>query len=338
MSLPNILTIISCHTNSDTKIRSLIHNIKYFLEISSHIAIINSEQFRHINIEEKIQKLYHNIIINDTLTDPQCYAYKNRHDDLRGFNNDQLRQHWIIYGKKENRPFCIPMYNIYFDYIPNDKFVCHGKWIYYLNNKKYKNFDNIILANDSFVITRTLIEFKKLIRPNKELVALLESYQTTHHYPDFLRAYNISGITKLLSYYKKHAENITNFYSVILHYEINSSHIFNSVDVLYKNINKDPVNIHSDNVSLKHYLYKNNYPIIKIKKILSNYYNSNELPADFIAKEYIMLNVDLDGCNDTSATTHFLNCGINEGRLYKPNQHSKMPDFLETYLKFIGFE
>ena len=63
MSLPNILTIISCHTNSDTKIRSLIHNIKYFLEISSHIAIINSEQFRHINIEEKIQKLYQMTVI-----------------------------------------------------------------------------------------------------------------------------------------------------------------------------------------------------------------------------------------------------------------------------------
>jgi hypothetical protein len=51
-----------------------------------------------------------------------------------------------------------------------------------------------------------------------------------------------------------------------------------------------------------------------------------------------MLNSDLNGYTDKAATEHFLQWGINEGRLYKTNQLSNMPDFLENYLKLIGFE
>ena len=87
----NILTIISCHTDSDIKIRSLIHNIKYFLEISSHIAIINSDTFRLIKLKEKIQEVYKSVIINNKLNDEQCYAYKNNYEDLKYLNNYELR-------------------------------------------------------------------------------------------------------------------------------------------------------------------------------------------------------------------------------------------------------
>jgi hypothetical protein len=334
----NILTIISCHTNSDIKIRSVIHNIKYFLEISSEIAIINSSEFRSIELEKQIHNKYKNIIINDTLTDDQCCDYKNKYEDINSMNNDELRNHWIHHGKKEGRIISNITHNIYFDYIPNDIYVCHGKWIYYLNKIQYSIFKNIILTNDSFVVTRSLLDFKQLINPDKELVALLESYQYSHHYPDFLRAYNVNGITKLLYYYEKNKKNIRNFYSVIINYEINSSHIFDNIDILYKFPNKECVNIHNDHVYLREYLYKKYYPIVKIKRLTSTCYFNNILPRDFNSEEYKKLNSDLSHFSKKDATNHFLKYGMNEGRLYKKNQVIILPKYLINYMKFIGFD
>ena len=68
---------------------------------------------------------------------------------------------------------------------------------------------------------------------------------------------------------------ITNFMSVIQEFEINSSYIFKNVKVLYKNDISYNGNIHFDNKYLEDYLLNKNYPIIKIKKILGNYYFDN---------------------------------------------------------------
>ena len=334
----NIITIISCHTNSDIKIRALIHNIKYFLEISSEVAIINSDEFKSIELEKKIQNMYKNVIINDNLSDEQCYNYKNKYEDVNYMNNDELRNHWINTGKKENRSISNVTHNIYFHYIPNDIFVCHGKWIYYLNKTQFDTFKNIILTNDSFIVTRPLLDFKQLINPDKEMVALLESYQSSYHYPDFLRAYNVNGIKKLLHHYEKNKKEITNFISVIINYEINSSHIFNNIDILYKFTNKAPVNIHNDHVYLREYLYKKYYPIVKIKRLQSTCYFNNILPKDFNVKEYKMLHPDLIDFSDKDAKNHFLQSGMNEGRLYKKTQQIILPNYLINYMKFIGFE
>jgi hypothetical protein len=334
----DVLTIISCHTDSDIKINALIHNIKYFLELSSSIVIVNSLEFKNIGLEEKIRNAYTNITINDYLTDEHCYAYKSRYDDLNMMNNNELRNHWILSGKIEKRTLSIPIVNISFDYVANDKFVCHGKWVYYLNKLTYTLFKNIILTNDSFIITRSLFDFKKLIQPNTEMVALLESYEWGFHYPDFLRAYNVIGIIKVLKYYESTKLNIHDFDSVIREYEIKSSHIFDKVDVLYKNSDGHQYNIHFNIIKLKHYLYKENYPIIKIKAFsYRNYYNSIDLPSDFKSMEYKMLNADLVEFSDEQAKTHFLIHGIEEGRFYKKRQKVILPDYLTNYLKLIGF-
>jgi hypothetical protein len=62
--------------------------------------------------------------------------------------------------------------------IPNDKYYCYSKWKYFLDNINYSKYNNIILANDSFLITRSLNDYKKLITPNVELVTLLDSNET----------------------------------------------------------------------------------------------------------------------------------------------------------------
>jgi len=160
--------------------------------------------------------------------------------------------------------------NIIFDYFENDKYLCHGKWIYYLNKTDYSIYENIILANDSFLITRSLHDYKELINLDTELVAILDSYEEEYHYPDFIRAYNQNGIKKVLDFYNENKNKIYDYWSVVINYEIKSSILFNDVKILYKNTNKHLVNIHFIDDLTEEYLYKLNYPIIKLKKIQNN--------------------------------------------------------------------
>ena len=74
-----------------------------------------------------------------------------------------MREHWIKYGKSEKRTFSFPVYNFYFDYKQNDKFISHGKWMHFLNKFNYRVYENVILTNDSFIITRSLLDLKSLI-------------------------------------------------------------------------------------------------------------------------------------------------------------------------------
>jgi hypothetical protein len=249
-------------------------------------------------------------------------------------SNSKLKQHWIQFGKHE-RKFPIPIYNIYFDYIKNDKFVCHGKWLYALYKYNYSNYTNVILTNDSIVVTRSLCDFKQLMTPTTEMVALLDSYEIQHHYPDFLRAYNSVGIKTIIDYYEKNKQNISDFDSVIIIYEIQSSHLFSSVSVLFKSPEK-PINIHFDNTCLPDYLYTKQYPVVKIKKLLITQYTA--FPSDFNSTEYKLLNADLTSFTDEDAKLHFINHGMHECRIYKKNQSIHRPACLEHYLKLVGFQ
>ena len=336
----DILTIISCHTDSKIRIDALLHNIKYFIEISDTIAIVNSLEFINLNIKEKIMERYFNknIIFDDILTDELCYIYKKKYNDLSNLSNEQLREHWIHHGKREKRDFSLKVYNIYFDYKINDNFINYGKWLYFLNKINYNVYNNIILTNDSFVITRSLICLKSLIEPNIELVSLLSSYENQYHYPDFLRIYNLVGINKIIKYYEMTMPKITDFLSCITDFEVKSTDIFDSVEVLYKGSDDFKGNIHFDDKYLEDYLYNNNYPVVKVKKLLFNFYEDKNIPTDFNSNEYKMLNPDLISFADCDALEHFKNHGIHEGRIYKKNQACTLPTFLKNYMSLIGFK
>jgi hypothetical protein len=335
----NILTIISCHTDSNIKIDALTHNIKYFMEISDTIAIVNSLEFIHLNIKRKIMERYFNknIIFDDILTDKLCYIYKKKYNDLRNLSNEQLREHWIRHGKREKRDFSCKVYNIYFDYKINDKFINHGKWLYFLNKINYSIYNNIILTNDSFVITRSLISLKTLIEPSIELVSLLNSYENQYHYPDFLRIYNLVGLNKIIKYYEMTMPKITDFNSCINDFEIKSSDIFDSVKVLYKGTEDFKGNIHFDDKYLEDYLYNKNYPVVKIKKLLTGTFEYKNIPRDFNSNQYKRLHHDLVSFTDRAAFEHFKNYGMREGRMYKKNQSRTLPTFLKNYMNLSGF-
>ena len=339
----DILCVISCHTNNNLKIKTLIHNITYFLEISNDIVIINSLEYQNNDIEKQIQEKYKGdyIIFNDLLTDKLCELYKLFYPDIANLNNEQIRTHWIEYGKKEGRNFDkYKVKNIYFHYLKNNNFLCQGKWSSYLNNINYCKYKNIILTNDSFIVTKSLLEFRKLFDlKNIEMISLIDSYENTYHYTDFLRCYNLKGIQKILNYYKENQDKITDFNSVISYYEINSTHIFEDKITLYKNDKKYNGNIHFDDQKIKEYLYEKNYPIIKLKKIQKTVYN-DDFPIDFDPLQYVELNSDLLYLNMTNEelTIHFKLCGIKEGRFYKKNQLLVLPGFISEYLKNIGFD
>jgi hypothetical protein len=206
----------------------------------------------------------------------------------------------------------------------------------YLNKNDCDHYDHVVLANDSVLITRSLKDFRSLLDPATEMVALTDSNQTRFHYPDFLRAYNQQGLKKIKHFYTIKRPFISNFQSVVQVYELESSTIFHSVRVLFKSPD-EPVNIHFDNALLANYLYFKNYPLVKIKKINNNEYPDNHVPLDFKVSEYKKINVDLSELTDEQARLHFINCGMKEGRYYKTNQPQNKLELLENYLRLVGF-
>jgi hypothetical protein len=81
---------------------------------------------------------------------------------------------------------------------------------------------------------------------------------------------------------------------------------------------------------LFYYLNDLNYPIVKIKKINNNCYETNDVPSDFDGEVYKSIHPDL--INIPDPLEHFINCGLPEGRLYKPNQNITMNGKLKKYL------
>jgi hypothetical protein len=72
------------------------------------------------------------------------------------------------------------------------------------------------------------------------------------------------------------------------------------------------------------------YPIVKIKKINSNFYHNTDFPEDFNGEIYKSLHPDL--INIPDPVEHFTHCGIPEGRLYKHNQIININPRLKEYL------
>jgi len=333
-SVMDVLTLMSCHSNSGLKVAAILHNLTFLFEISATVVLINSHEFAGL-LEPKIRRAFPQLILNDELSDELCYAYKMNHADLNPFSNDVLKQHWKQYGRNEKRTLGVPTLNLYFEYAANDKFIAHGKWAHYLKKTSWDPYSRFILTNDSFVITRSLRDFKQLMDPAVEMVALLDSHETEFHYPDFLRAYNKSGLTALLDFFEREKERITDIQSVIDVYEIGSSHLFQSVQVLFQSPQGE-INIHFHDLFVADYLFTKNYPAVKIKKIDFCYYTSHEVPADFNGNEYKGLHADLAHLDEAGARTHFVRHGLSENRKYKKNQMQKH-EALQTYLALVGF-
>jgi GT2 family glycosyltransferase len=325
----NNAIIIASHTSSDIKIKSIINNINYLKPFSNIIYIINSCEFKGLLEKE----LYvNNYIINNNLTDEQAIQYGKDNVDLSVFNIDQLKRHYIEFGVNEDRRINDNV-KIFIDYIENDKYLCYSKYDYILN-KTYDKYDNFILTNDSILIINNInfnVINDKLIN-GVEMISMLESNETMYHHPDFFRVYNKTGVKKWINHLKNNKHKITTIFDCIKYIEIDSRYITDNRYAIFKNPINYNNNIHFDDKQCKYFLENLKYPIIKIKKLLHNYYqNQNTIPNDFDENEYLSLNNDLYGLN-LNLRQHFLLHGLKEGRLYKKNQKKTLPTYL---IKFI---
>ena len=74
----NNILIIACHSNSKLKIDTLIGNLSYFLKLSNNIVIINSLEFKSLNLENKIKKICKNIKLNFVYIKNNCYLCQGK--------------------------------------------------------------------------------------------------------------------------------------------------------------------------------------------------------------------------------------------------------------------
>ena len=351
--LPNIC-IIACHTYNFDKCNIIINNIQHFKKYTNKIVLVNSLEFKNNDLMRMIHQTYPTICINDKMTRSQLMDYKTMNSDLHNLSINELQKHYDDIGQYENRPIPFDC-NVYMYYVENDKFACFSKYMYYLENFNISQYNKIILTNDSYLIVNSLDTFFEYSNMGVDMTGLIASNQTKYHYPDFLRCYNKYSIRTLMQFYKTNRSKIDdNFINLINTYEIESTYLFDNRNVVYE-VNAwtegyDPnnvleYNIHFIDRQLEYYLTELQYPIIKYKKLLSTIYTVDDkklpdkklpdkkLPEDFDIAIYKKINADLAHLSDTFAPVHFLNTGMAEGRLYKYDQVTVLPEYLYNFLK-----
>lgn len=325
------VSVIACHSSNQTKINTIVNNIYYLNEISDVIHIIDTDSFSNNNLIASIQDTYPDACINCELTNEKTIEYISENPDLCNFTIDEAKEHFKIFGFKESNRLSIFSHFIFVSYCENVGF-CYGKWLNYF--EKIDNSitnHNYILSNDSFLITNKLNKFNNLISENKyDVVSMLASNQFKYHYTDFLRCYNNTSIKEYISFIKKELSISNGFSDVIQNIEIPSVNLFFNKACVYDAEPGYDGNINFDNNKLFHYLNDLDYPIVKIKKINSNFYNDANLPEDFEGESYKRIHADL--INIPDPVEHFLHCGIPEGRIYKQNQVININPQLKEYL------
>jgi len=167
---------------------------------------------------------------------------------------------------------------------------------------------------------------------------MLISNEGHRHYTDFLRSYNYGGILKIYKFYDdfmKYNKDVS-FQEIINELEMKSHDIFNKKNGLFEE--KKPININFIEPYREKYISETDYPIVKIKALLSTSYSNNNLLDDFDPLVYKSLHDDLSNLDDNDLTNHFINNGIKEGRLYKKNQIKYPPSYLEDYLNKLNID
>ena len=327
------ICIIACHTYNMDKINIVLNHIDVFQEFANDIVIVDSLEFESNELYSKIRLTFPNACINDEMTSDQLIQYKLMNPDLCILKDDtEVQMHYYNHGRFENRRGFPFTHNIYIQYIKNDKYACFSKYLHYLKKMEMSIYNKIILTNDSYVIVNSLNSFFELAVQDVDMTGIISSNETRYHYPDFLRCYNKNSIHTLIEFYDKNRHRIKCFDDLIRVYEIPSTYLFKNRNVLYEVDQDYKKNIHFDNEVLPYYLKDIQYPIIKYKKLIPTVYTSKKLPKDFDPNVYQTMNGDLSHLSTDQLESHFIDFGISEGRLYKPNQKRKFPDYIKPHL------
>ena len=197
------ILLIACDTNSNTKLKYLVHNLKCFIDsnLIDTIYVLNSKENKG-----KIEAYFKNdsIIINNQLNKKQVNKYSKIYylfNDKKFDTNEDIQKYYNIFGEKDEllnsfykkeEKLC----NINFKYYKKDLNI-YNKWYKCLQEIGIKN-KNFYLTNDSFVIANNINSFLKYCNYNSniDLVGLTDCYYRLYHYTNYLKYYSYNGIKK----------------------------------------------------------------------------------------------------------------------------------------------
>lgn len=205
--------------------------------------------------------------------------------------------------------------------------------------ERHQTFSNtIILMNDSFVfikdIDNIMNEIKTKINNDVKFIGFSESDINKKHYQSWFWVLDNSLISEFCSMVTDESVNCENgSMNVILNCEIEISNYF-----INKYISCSIYHTNSDNLILESLekLIDNGYPVVKLQCLKRAKYEKDEKITDFDANIYKNLHSDLKHLTDKELITHFFMAGIHEGRKYKSNQQSYIPEKIKLGLNLSG--
>ena len=162
--------------------------------------------------------------------------------------------------------------------IRNDKFVDIGSYYYGLQKINYKEYDYVLLTNDSFYLNRDIPDFFEMVsKNNKLLYGMTNSYQNKFHIMSFFRLFPSKHIPIFINYFEKYSKlpmNTDPYHWLIYIFEIgfcNDLNLSNTKSLYCVSLDKRRKKKHLITNNTFHNFYmeylNNGYPIIKLKNI-----------------------------------------------------------------------
>ena len=326
--------IVACHIKNDHWYKLINYNLSKIINYCKKIYIvysisdnINSKLFeknilyKNINfIKVKnegydFKKYKIGLLSMNVTSKPDWNAYINRYSDLqKSFGNDIIaaETHWWKYGKTEGR-------------------ICQ------LDTNK-----SVILMNDSFILSRNIDDIinkiQEKINNKVKFIGLSRADIHKQHYQSYFWVLNynlIQSFCDLMT--EERLDTSKGSHNIIMKCEVEISNLFINrykSDFIY--------HTNLDNLLLDSLvkLLNKGYPVIKFQCLKRVKYDSNAKKKiiDFNPKIYRELHNDLKYLSDKDLSFHFFKFGITEGRKYKYNQISYIPQTIKILLDNTGLQ
>lgn len=316
---------IATHTDSRIKYTILKNNILKLSKISDFISVVASIGITPFDVLLSLKQWNDKIVNYNTINFSQ-YRVKNCPNMIE---REDILQYYLTYGRKQKQ-FFEQEGEILISYLEteNNNLADFGKFEFFSEKNRHfvdRIFSNIILTNDSYILTREIPDFKELFVENSEVCTILISNEVQKHLTSYLRRYSVSGFRKMINFFNSKKNNIRTFRDLIDKIELSDMELYTNPKFLFES--SENANIHFDDTTFKKYLLMG-YPCIKLKSLFK--LRHDNFPDDFCPIQYKNLHPDLGRHSPEDATKHFLVNGIYERRAYKIEENGNHKRFFPS--------
>jgi hypothetical protein len=131
--------------------------------------------------------------------------------------------------------FCSQYPSVHYMETANAVTLDYGKWIEVLTSRPTFSADFVVLTNDSYFMHENIHHFFHLaIQKNVQLFAYNDSLQMRYHFQSYLFVLRRDAVSTFVQRVRQKEANIHSYNDVILLYELNMRHWFQSKDVYLK--------------------------------------------------------------------------------------------------------